>query len=349
MNRLPTTDIYLRNACRSLIRPWWYPEVVSSRAGIARPIRQVAANGFTCGEWMVLIRRDSPAVMRAALDWPGRLAYLVDDDIASAADSPDLPESYRQRLMAFDRDWHGHLLARADVLVVPSDPLAARFATNPAIHADIRRIEPYWQEPLADQSHFAELSQGAPLRIAHLGTGSHRGALEALTPTLTDLLARHSAIQLTYIADRSGITGLAGLARVHREPPRRWAAYRRWLPRQRFHLALYPLLPTAFDLARSANKLFEHAIVGAVGMYPENWQPGRDWVRGIQKAPPPAAPAALLAPADIADWSDAIEAVIARPAELRAIAATATRALSSSDYCAMQQGLWSDILDIGIS
>jgi hypothetical protein len=38
----------------------------------------------------------------------------------------------------------------------------------------------------------------------------------------------------------------------------------------RFHLALYPLAPTPFNRARSANKLYEHAIVGAASLMSPN-------------------------------------------------------------------------------
>jgi hypothetical protein len=298
---------------------------------------------------MVLIRRDSPAVMRAALNWRGRFAYLVDDDIAGAATSAGLPEAYSQRLAAFASGWHRDLLARADVLVVPSDALAARFTATPDIRAAIRRIEPCWTGQFADQRHFAGLARGEPLRIAHLGTGSHRGALEALAPALRKLLARHDSIRLTCIAAPPAI---AALPCTRHQPPRRWPAYRRWLHRQRFHLALYPLLPTAFDGARSANKLLEHAIVGAVGLYPENWQPGRELALGepanLPPKFPPATPAALLAPAEAADWGDALEAAFDRRAELATIASAASQALSRRNYCAMQQKLWSDILGMDI-
>jgi hypothetical protein len=352
VNRLPTTDIYLRNACQAWIQPWW--QIARSRS--KRPIRQIAANAFTCGEWLILVRRDTPAIMRATLDWPGRVAYVIDDDIAGAADSPDLPGAYRQRLAEFASGWHRHLLTRADVLLVSSDPLAARFADDPRIRAQIQRIEPCWQEPLADQGHFAGLVQGAPLRIAHLGTGSHRGGFEALTPALTRLLARDASIELTYIAEPPGMPALAMQPRAHCQPPRRWPDYRRWLPRQRFHLALYPLLPTAFDRARSANKLLEHAIVGAVGVYPENWQPGRDLALGpcpsgtapLSGVSPVHDPAALLAPADAADWSDALEEACIGRANLAGIAASAGRTLSSRQFCAMQQRLWGAILGIHI-
>lgn len=343
--RLPTTDLYFRSACKRWIQPWWH----LGAATRARPIRQVAPNGFICGEWMVLIRRDSPRVMRAALGWRGKLAYLIDDDIVGAATSADLPEPYRQRLAAFAADWHRDLLVRADMLVVPSDPLAARFAADPGIGAAIRRIEPYWPEPMADQNHFSSLARGDSLRIAHLGTASHGGALAALTPTLTELLTRHASVEITYIAAPPGLAPLAAHPHARRESPRRWPAYRRWLARQRFHLALYPLLPTAFDRARSANKLLEHAIVGAVGVYPENWQPGRELTLGTAATDTARIPAALLAPADPADWLDTIERAIARPGELAAIAAAANQTLSFRQYCAMQQKLWCDILGMDIS
>ncbi|MGH8513798.1 MAG: hypothetical protein ACREV8_07625, partial [Gammaproteobacteria bacterium] len=52
--------------------------------------------------------------------------------------------------------------------------------------------------------------------------------------------------------------------------PRSWWRYKRALPKMRFHLALYPLAPTAFNKARSANKFFEHAIVGAASLMSPN-------------------------------------------------------------------------------
>ena len=38
----------------------------------------------------------------------------------------------------------------------------------------------------------------------------------------------------------------------------------------RFHLAIYPLQPTPFNAARSANKLFEQALVGAAPLMSPN-------------------------------------------------------------------------------
>ncbi|MDE2303323.1 MAG: hypothetical protein KGK11_12270 [Sphingomonadales bacterium] len=333
MRRLPTTDIYLVNACAGAIAPRW-------RTARARPLRALSANAFTCGDWLVLVRRDSPAVMRRALAWPGRLAYLVDDDIAAGMDDPTIAAPYRQRLAAFWRDFHRALLRRADALVVPSAVLAARFATDPAITAAIHRIEPCWLEHFAEPGHFAALADGAPLRLAHLGSASHRGALDRLAPVLRRLLDRHARLELTYVAAAPAPPALTGAPRVRREPPRLWPAYRRWLVGQRFHLGLYPLLATAFDGARSANKLHEHAIVGAVGVYPQGWAPGEALAR---------AEAAILAPAAIGDWEATIEEAIADRARLGAIAARARETLSAAQPRAKQQQLWGKILGTELS
>ncbi len=45
-----------------------------------------------------------------------------------------------------------------------------------------------------------------------------------------------------------------------------WWLYRRALARMRFHLAIYPLGDTPFNRARSASKLYEHALVGAASL-----------------------------------------------------------------------------------
>lgn len=322
---LPSTDLYFLSACGHRV----------DRGSLVRwrrrqPIERRGANCFVHGDAMLLIRRDRPAVMREALAWPGRLAYLVDDDIAGAADSPELPEDYRHRLAAFDRDYHQLLLARADLLVVPADPLAHLFAAEPEISARIRRIDPYWPEPLADQHHFTALEGGAPLRIAHLGSASHGGALGTIAPLVSDLLAAREDIDFTYVAPGPVHPALDHHARAHRVRPMVWPAWRRWLARRRFHLALYPLAASRFDAARSSNKLYEHAIAGAVGVYPQRWPPAQ--ALGDDGA--------LFAPADPAEWGLALAEAIGRRDELKRLAAGAADALARQAPQLMQQNVW---------
>lgn len=334
---LPSSALYLTNACAPLIAHWW-------DNGRARPIRRIAPNSFVMGHgperWFILIRRDTPWAMTRALRWPGRLAYVVDDDIAGAVDSPSLPASYRARLDAFDRDWHEPLLARANVILASSDVLADRLARRlgqqmdasaPAIH----RIDPVWHEQPAPPIHFADLARGGPFTIAHLGTASHGGALARLAPVLRDILARHPRASFTYVAPASA-DPLAGVEQTLRIAPRSWAAWRRWLAGHRFHLALYPLQDEPFDRARSNAKLWEHAQVGAVGLYPQGWTPA-DVLGG----------GALHAGPDPEQWGAAIEAAIRTESRLEEKAREASGQLSACKFCAKQQRLWSTILGIG--
>lgn len=334
---LPSTDLYLGNACAPLIARWWDMPGVTRQ----RPLRRLSANSFATqgpaqDAWLVLVRRDTPAAMTRALLWPGRLAYVVDDDIAGAADSPSLPAAYRARLDAFDWDWHGPLLARADVVLATSDTLAGQLAHRLSPHAPpIRRIDPAWHAPPADLAHYTALDRGAPFRIAHLGTASHSGALARLAPVLADILRRHPHVTVTHVAPRRGDDPLAGVPRAIRVAPRSWPAWRLWLARQRFHLALYPLMDEAFDRARSTAKLWEHAQVGAVGLYPAAWAPA-DLL----------GPGALRAGADPQAWAHAIEQAIAAGPMLGQTAHLASSRLSACKMCAMQQDLWTELLGI---
>lgn len=327
--RLPTTHLYFLNAMDRLVGRWWQPRSPH------RPIRAVAANCFVHGDAMVLIRRDTERVMREALAWPGRLAYLIDDDVAAGAASLYLPEAYRQRFARFEREFHRDLLARADLLVAPSPALVARLERDPAVRCPVAPIDPYWPRPPADQSHYAPLAQGASLRIVHLGSGSHHAALHAVAPAMNRLLDRHTDVRFTYIAARPVDPGLEAHGHARRIEPKTWPEYRRWLDRHRFHLALYPLMPDAFDRARSINKLVEHALVGAVGLYPEDWAPARLVAGG-----------ALSAPTDPGAWEAALEAAVAAKPDLARLAEAAAASLGGADLGGRQRRLWGGFLGL---
>jgi hypothetical protein len=334
---LPSTSLYFLNACAPLVSRWWELPGLAQQ----RPIARLSANCFAtrgrkAGGWMVLVRRDSPAMMARALRWPGRLAYVVDDDIAGAAESPSLPAAYRARLDAFEWDWHAPLLARADVVLAASDVLAERLARRLAPHGTpVRRINPVWHAPPADTVHFDALQQGAPFQIVHLGTASHAGALARLAPVLARVLCRHASARLTYVAPRGGYDSLADLPGTRRIAPRSWPAWQRWLAGQRFHLALYPLLDEAFDRARSSAKLWEHAQVGAAGLYPTGWA-GADLLEE----------GALRAGNHPDDWGTAIERALAAPLATAQAARLASSRLKQCKFCAMQQDLWIDLLGL---
>lgn len=322
MTRLPSTDLYFLNA----MAPW------VRRFGLGhRPVRAVGANAFVVGEWFVLIRRDSPRMMRKALDWPGRLAYVVDDDVAAGAQCAHLPPAYRARLAAFDRDFHAALLARAEVVLAASDALAGRLRARTA--GAILRIDPVWRWAPADTSHFAPLARGAPLRIVQLGSASHLAALHAIAPLMRDALDRCPSATFTYFSPRR-IAGLEEHPRARRIEPMTWPEYQRWMGRNRFHLALYPLMPSPFDRARSQSKLIEHALVGAAGMYPEDWSPAL------------AHPGLLLAPGHPGDWRDAIANAIDHINKLQSYVEIFRESVACIHPFAVQQALWKRVLSI---
>lgn len=309
MSAQPTTDLYLRTACADLIAPRWG----SSRV---RPIVRRGANTFVCGDWMIVVRGDKPALVAAAIAWPGRLAYVIDDDIAAAMACDVLPETYRARLCAFGAAVHDPLLARADAVLVPSAALARALAPRARAGA-VRRIDPVWAAPLAGLEHHAPMLAGGALKVVHLGSGSHAPALAALAPALAAMLAADPSVHLTYVAVRPVSAALEAHPHARRIEPKPWGEYHPWLMRQRFHLALYPLLPTGFERARSANKLIEHGIVGAAGVYAQGWEHAAR-LRG----------AALTAPEDPAAWGETLARILADRARLPALAARAAEALA---------------------
>jgi hypothetical protein len=325
MRRLPTTDIYFAHACHDWIGWWW----------TRRPIRALGPNCFVTGNTMVLIRRDEDKLMRRAIDWPGRLVYLIDDDIAGAAQSLDLPADYRRRLAQFETQFHRRLLERADTILVSSQPLAALFERDMHVTARIRQVFPYWPLDFADESHFAGLERGLPLRIVHLGSASHAGPFGAIVPALTELLEGQVPVHFTYVG-REAAPGLPDChPLIRRVATMRWPTYRRWLAGQRFHLALYPLDHARFDVARSPNKIVEHAVIGAVGLYPHDW-PLTQLTGG----------GCLTAPADPANWGDALKQAVENRESLATLAALARRSVMLHHDRAAQRALWSDELGL---
>jgi hypothetical protein len=314
---LPTTDLYFVDACSDWIGGWL-------RRG---PVQRLGPNTFCSGDRLLLIRRDTPELIERALAWPGRLIYLIDDDIDGVAQSPGLPSAYRDRLERFAQGPFDRLLRRADLIVASSDVLAERLQSDDRPRGEIVRLDPYWRLPLADQSHFATTDRR--IEIAHLGTGSHAPGLARAAPAIRAMLDHCPTARFTYIGKQVTHPTLEAHPRATRLAPMSWARYRRWLPRQRFHLALYPLAQSPFDRARSANKLIEHGIVGAVGLYPEDWGPAALLGDG-----------AILVRNDPSEWEACLLTVLERPSELSQRAAKCAKVLVAFNDPARQRAFW---------
>jgi len=252
LDRIPTTDLYFRNPLAEL-----------RRMGFDAPrIRHLSANVYLVGRTGVIVRyggaRDIERLSSAGAQ---HIVYIADDDFAASVGDLGIPEPYRLKLKAFVEDNWPELPAAADTVIVPGTVLAEIYG------AKARIIPPAWDLPPASSDHFVTQER---IEIVHLGTGSHRGDLALLVAPLTRILERHGGARLTLFAGSAVPGRLRSHHHLRLKRPRSWWRYKRALPKMRFHLALYPLAPTAFNNARSANKLFEHAIVGAASLMSAN-------------------------------------------------------------------------------
>lgn len=322
MTKIPTTDLYFLNACGKAVNGWL-------RQGT---VRRIGKNCFEAGDAVLLIRRDDDQLMRnLRYRTSGRLFYLVDDDIEAAKLSPSLPPDYRDRLVRFHEEHHRALAEQASTLIVTSVPLMEKFSWHP----DVQLLHPVWHLPLADDRHFDGLDKGGKIRAVHLGSGSHAAGLSFLKPIIAALLDMHERFDFTYVGRNSMLGDMDRHPRIHRIRPRAWPRYKRWIRNQRFHLGLYPLPNTPFDKARSHNKLLEHGVVGAVGMYSSDWPASK-----ILDAK------SLSADGSTDQWIDMISSRLAQPENLRQLILHSRPVLTELNDHNVQRNFWSELFGI---
>lgn len=294
--------------------------------GLAGNFRRISAGGgpmgaaYRVGAATVAVRLWRPA-------GEGPVHYLIDDDIPAGIADPSLPEAYRRRLeQAFRESVETKALDRIAMVITPSARLEERYR---ALGKEVRRLDPAWPVPQsADLRHFAG---GGPVRVAFLGTRSHLADLELLRHAVEDP-------QRTWVFHHFlGMHAPGWLARqphVEVHAPMGWAGYRRKLARLRFHVAVYPMQDTPFNLARSCNKVMEHAMVGAVSVFSTR-VPFAGMIRDGHNA--------LLA--EDGDWPDLLRGLCGDASRLKLLAA-AGHALgfqTAGQAAADQRELWAAV------
>jgi hypothetical protein len=312
----PSADLYFRNACGGFLD-----------AGVTSLAPTVFASSSAC-----LVMRHDLRVQRL----PGgrRLIYFIDDAVEQGVADAGLPFFYRQKLRLVERAAARRIGRCAAVAVVSSAELARRVTPE----VEIRLIHPYWSEPIAGQEHFDPLLRGSGwIEIAYLGSVVHRADLAFLWPVINDVLAAHPNVRF-HLAERHRVpAAMVGHPRVVRIPGLGWGAYRAGLAGRRFHLALYPLMDTPFNQARSVNKLIEHGVVGAAAIYSRCW--AEAWRAG-------EAGAGLLLHNRHEDWRAAIEHLLVRPKKMRGLAIGAAALARELNRAEPQQRLWSELMGV---
>jgi hypothetical protein len=248
--RTPTTDLYVLNPLRHLTKT----EPALSLPRVTHLFGNVYAVGDTC----IISRTAAGEQLGQIAGRPFRqIVYVVDDDFEAGAADPLVPAAYRAKLAAFAEGPLREIRAMADVVVASSPPLAAAYGPKAVL------MHPAWRRSPAALDHF---DRKPSFEIAHLGTGSHAGDLLPLGAELERVLTEHRHVRLTIFAAAACPEKLRGHAQVRLLRAAAWWRYRLTVPMRRFHLAIYPLHEGPFSAARSANKLFEHALVGAASL-----------------------------------------------------------------------------------
>lgn len=294
--------------------------------GLAGDYRRIGAGGgpmgaaYRVGAATVAVRLWRPA-------GEGPVHYLIDDDIPAGIADPALPGGYRQRLeQAFCESVETRAFDRIALVITPSARLEERYRAS---GKEVRRLDPAWPVPqVPDLRHFAG---GGPPRVAFLGTRSHLADLDLLRRAVED---PRRTWEFHHFLGAHAPEWLARLPLVGAHAPMGWAGYRRKLARLRFHLAVYPMQDTPFNLARSCNKLMEHAMVGAASVFSAR-VPFAAMIRNGQDA--------LLAADD--EWTDLLHGLCADGNLLRKLAETghALGFHTAVKAAADQRALWTAI------
>lgn len=314
----PTADLYFMNACGDLLCP---------------ALRRLGPTVFVSGHTCLVMRHDLRAAGLAEVLPGRRLIYLIDDAVEEGPGDASLAFLYRQKLRLVDRDASRRIVPRAAAVVVSSPALVKHYAGEVETHL----IHPYWSDPFAGDSHFDTALRGEGwIDIAYLGSAVHRADLAFLWPVIGGVLAAYPRARF-HLSDRHRVpAGMAGHPRILAIPARGWTIYRAALRGRRFHLALYPLMDTPYNRARSINKLIEHGMVGAAPLYSGTWPEA--WRAG-------AAGAGLLLDNRAEEWRAAIEALIASPGAMCGLAARATALAHTLNQAGPQRRLWSRLLE----
>ncbi len=321
--RTPTADLYFANAMAAVLAP-------------GESVRRTAPTVFETPEAVLVMRHDGGA--RVAWRDRRRLVYLLDDAVFAGLRDPTLPLSYRLKLWSVECAAARRLIPRAAALVVSAPEVAE------ALPEDLRRachdvflISPYWSETQPSLAHF---DRPTPWRIGFSGAQTHQAGLRLAAAAMAPLMREDPELRFHLAANHRMPRRLRTTPGLRLAPETSWTAYREALPRQRRHVALYPVANTVFGRARSVNKLIEHALLGAAPIYAESWPRSRIALE---------AGAGLVAPSRVEAWSEAAMTLRREPERAREIAAAAQALARELNRPDPQRALWARLLGLRLS
>lgn len=188
------------------------------------------------------------------------LAYFLDDDLFDPGAWAGLPWRYRLKLWRLAGRHRAWLRAVGARVWVSTPHLAAKYAGLAP-----RLVPP---APLPEALVPGEGEAAGPgRRVFYHATASHRGEFAWLRPVVAALVSAEPAAEVELVGGREVVRGYAGLPGVTVVSPLPWESYRRFALWPGRGVGVAPLLPTAFNAARSHVKFFDITRSGAVGVY----------------------------------------------------------------------------------
>lgn len=283
----PTCDIYLRNRLLRAPLPVHYWVL-----GAEPPVSLENA-------YVIVVRyvdAAALAVLERAQSHLAGLAYLLDDDLASAIGDKYLPLHYRLYMAHFWVRYAKRIGALASEMWVSSDTLARRYSEAGVVE----RIDPDpVRVPLPGERPSIEQTD---ISLFYHGQKTHRADRQWLRDVVAPVLEDCRACRFEIVGDREARRTYAGLPRVTVRPPMPWPEYWQWSLTARRDVGLAPLVPTPFNSARSWVKYLDIARLGAVGIYAAGG-PYEDVVRDGENG-------LIRPPDDKVAWSDTLIALV---------------------------------------
>ncbi len=290
-------------------------------------VQRLSPTVFQAGRTLIVFRH---AANLTTLPSHDRLIYVIDDDWRAGLEWGAVPLDYRLKLAWVDARGARRLERHADLFVVSSAALQRRYqACYP--NTRIELVDPFWSSATAAR---VPLAIDPPV-IAMLGGRSHAKDISMVLPAVKAVLSNRRDVKLVVSREITLSPDLAQMAEVERVPSAMWGDYRRWMAGRSFTLGLYPLRDTAFNRARSINKLLEYDQFGAAVLASDAWEAAGDAGEAGR---------CLMIKNDWRCWADRILELLNAPGEVAAIAKRNRAAITSVDNAARQYAFWSRLL-----
>jgi hypothetical protein len=322
----PTDDLYV-TAAMELIgrRHGWSYSIIDLRD----PVPLDDPQAIRPGDFVVVSRYiTEPWFQRLAkLQGRIRIAYLMDDDVAAAIDTPALRMLYRQRMDEVALLDFQAMLRLADHVVVTSENLLRTYNSPKT-----RMLHPPCLRFPLDMVH---QDMRRPIRFAYHGTDGHLEDINFLAPVLGRLAQKFgSRIEVEIFTSFRWPTTLSNIRFVKPKP---WADYVAHAARHPAHVAVVPLLFTPYNAGKSIIKVHDTTSLGAVGVYSRT-DPYTGVVRDGEDG--------LLVANDPGLWYQALKLLTEQGDFRRGMAIRAQERAQSDFSAAATAGFWETVLDL---